>query len=114
MSLRKVTSNCVTSSWKTLLYKKHTKIHDLSEHKIPAACVCQGQITIGWKTKTSLERYNCGATGSGMDKDSKGQRKLENSGGGLLPAVIRKLKLKSGGKGLRSLLLLYSGINSKV
>ena len=28
-----------------------------------------------------------GATGSGMDKDSKGQRKLEDSGGGLLPAV---------------------------
>ena len=45
MSLRKVTSNCLTSSWKTLLYKKHTKIHDLSEHKTPAACVCQGQIT---------------------------------------------------------------------
>ena len=46
MSLRKVTSICVTSSWKTLFYKKHTKIHDLSEHKIPAACVCQGQITL--------------------------------------------------------------------
>ena len=28
-----------------------------------------------------------GATGSGMDKDSKGQRKTEGSGGGLLPAV---------------------------
>ena len=26
-------------------------------------------------------------TGSGMDKDSKGQRKMEDSGGGLLPAV---------------------------
>ena len=29
-----------------------------------------------------------GATGSGMDKDSKGQRKLEDSGGGLLPSVV--------------------------
>ena len=42
---------------------------------------------ISWKTKTSLERRHCGATGSGMDKDSKGQRKLEDSGGGLHPAV---------------------------
>ena len=25
--------------------------------------------------------------GSGMDKDSKGQRQIEDSGGGLLPAV---------------------------
>ena len=30
-----------------------------------------------WKNKPSLERWHCGATGSGMDKDSKGQRKLE-------------------------------------
>ena len=30
---------------------------------------------------------HCGATGSGMDKDRKGLRKLEDSGGGLLPAV---------------------------
>ena len=30
-----------------------------------------------WKTKTSLER------GSGLDKGNKGQRKLEDSGGGL-------------------------------
>ena len=35
----------------------------------------------------SLERRHCGATGNGMDKDSKGQRKLEDSGAGLLPAV---------------------------
>ena len=28
-----------------------------------------------------------GATGSGIDKDSKGQRKLEHSGVGPLPAV---------------------------
>ena len=28
-----------------------------------------------------------GATRSGMDEDSKGQRKMEDSGGGLLPAV---------------------------
>ena len=33
---------------------------------------------ISWKTKTSLERWHCGATGSGMDKDSKGQRKMED------------------------------------
>ena len=31
-------------------------------------------------------RGHCGATGSGMD-DSKGQRKMEDSGGGLLPVV---------------------------
>ena len=30
-------------------------------------------------TKTSLERWHCGATGSGMDKNSKGQRKMEDS-----------------------------------
>ena len=29
----------------------------------------------------------CGATGSGMDKDSTGQRMLEGTGGGLLPAA---------------------------
>ena len=39
---------------------------------------------ISWKAKMSLEKRYCG---SGMDKDSKGQRKLEDSGGGLLPAV---------------------------
>ena len=44
-------------------------------------------------TKASLERRHCGATGSGTDKDSKGQRKLGGgrggggSGGGLLPAA---------------------------
>ena len=42
---------------------------------------------ISRKTKTSLERRLCGATGSGMDKDSKGQRKMADSSGGLLPAV---------------------------
>ena len=42
---------------------------------------------ISRKTKTSLERWHCRATGSGMDEDSKGQRKREDSGGGLLPAV---------------------------
>ena len=42
---------------------------------------------ISRKTKTSLERRHCGATKSCMDKDSKGQRKMEDSGGGLLPAV---------------------------
>ena len=42
---------------------------------------------ISWKTKTSLERTHCGATLSSLDKHSKGQRKLEDSGGGLLPAV---------------------------
>ena len=41
---------------------------------------------ISWKTNTSAERRHCGATGSGLDKDSKGQRKLD-SGGGLLFAV---------------------------
>ena len=45
--------------------------------------------TISWKTETSLERLHCVATGSGMDKDSKGQRKLKDSGGGLLPAERR-------------------------
>ena len=44
---------------------------------------------ISWKTKTSLERGHCGATGSGMDRESKGKRNLENSGGGLLPALER-------------------------
>ena len=38
-------------------------------------------------TKTSLERWHCGATRSGMDEDNKGQRKMEDSGGGLLPAA---------------------------
>ena len=42
---------------------------------------------ISLKTKMSLARWHCGATGSGMDKDSEGQRKMEGSGGGLLPAV---------------------------
>ena len=42
---------------------------------------------ISQKAKTSLERRHSGVTGSGMDKDSKGQRKLEDSSGGLLPAV---------------------------
>ena len=32
-------------------------------------------------------KRHCRATGSGMDKDSKGQEKLEDSGGGLLAAV---------------------------
>ena len=43
-----------------------------------------------WKTKMSLEKKNHdGTTGNGMDKDTKGQRMLEDSGGGLglLPAV---------------------------
>ena len=44
-------------------------------------------IKISQKTKTSLERWHCGATRSGMDKDSKGQSKFEDSGGGLLPAM---------------------------
>ena len=39
-----------------------------------------------WKTKTVVCETT-GTTDSGMDKDSKGQRKLEDSGGGLLPAV---------------------------
>ena len=42
---------------------------------------------ISRKTEMSLERGRCLATGSGEDKDSKGQRKMEDSGGGLLPAV---------------------------
>ena len=42
---------------------------------------------ISWKTKSSLERWHCGATGSGMGKDTKQQRKLEDSVGGLFPAV---------------------------
>ena len=40
-----------------------------------------------WKTKISLERRHCGATGSGMNRDSKRQTKLEDSGRGLLSAV---------------------------
>ena len=31
---------------------------------------------ISWKTNTSLERWYCRATGSGMDNDCKGQRKM--------------------------------------
>ena len=42
---------------------------------------------ISWKTKTSLEKCHCGATGSSVDKDRKGQREMEDSGGGLLPAA---------------------------
>ena len=42
---------------------------------------------ISRKIKTSLERLHCGATRSGMDGDSKGQQKMEDSGGGLLSAV---------------------------
>ena len=34
-----------------------------------------------------VEKMTLWATQSGVDKDSKGQRKLEGSGGGLLPAV---------------------------
>ena len=44
------------------------------------------QCKINWKIKT-LERWHCGASGNNMVKDSKGQRKLEESGGRLLPAV---------------------------
>ena len=42
---------------------------------------------ISWKPKTLLEGPCCGATGSDMNKDSKGQKKLEESGGGQLHAV---------------------------
>ena len=42
---------------------------------------------ISWKTKTWLERWYCVATGSGMDKDRKGQRKMEYSDGGRFPEV---------------------------
>ena len=35
----------------------------------------------------ALRYPTVGAAGSGMDKASKGQEKLEESGGGLLPAV---------------------------
>ena len=42
---------------------------------------------ISWKTKELLETKHCGTTGRGMDKNSKGQRKLQDSGGGLPPAV---------------------------
>ena len=35
------------------------------------------------KTKTSLRKRHWEATGNGMDKNSKGQRKLEDSGGRL-------------------------------
>ena len=34
-----------------------------------------------------MERQHSGATGKGMDKDRKRQRKLEDSDGWLLPAV---------------------------
>ena len=49
--------------------------------------VADKRCKISKKTQRSLERLHCGATGSGMDKDSKGQRKMEDPGGGLLPAV---------------------------
>ena len=42
---------------------------------------------ISWKTKSSWERRHCGVTGNGMEKDCKRQRKLEGSGGGLLPVA---------------------------
>ena len=42
---------------------------------------------ISWKIKTSLERLHCGAAESGMDKSSKGQRKLEYCDGELLPSA---------------------------
>ena len=38
-------------------------------------------------TKTSSEICRCEARRNGVDKDSKGQRKLEDFGGGLLRAV---------------------------
>ena len=37
--------------------------------------------------KTKTDGWHCGATGNGIDKDSKEQRKLEDSVGGLLTAV---------------------------
>ena len=39
------------------------------------------------KINTMLARWRCGAAGSNMVKDSKGQKKLEDFGGGLLPAA---------------------------
>ena len=42
---------------------------------------------ISWKTETSLERWHCVATRSSKDKDRKGQRKVEDSGGGLLTVM---------------------------
>ena len=41
---------------------------------------------IGWKIKALLERSHCGSAGNSMDKDNKGQKKLVDSGGRLLPA----------------------------
>ena len=51
---------------------------------------------ISWKTKTLMDRWYCGATGSNMDKDSKGQRKLalEDSAGRLLPAAEAHLEME--------------------
>ena len=40
---------------------------------------------ISCKTRTSLERWHCGATGKGRDKDCKRQIKYEDSGGRLPP-----------------------------
>ena len=37
--------------------------------------------------RSTLERWHCGATGNGKDKDNKGHRKLEDPGRGLLPAA---------------------------
>ena len=40
--------------------------------------VGDGACGVGWGTKTSLERWNCGATRNGIYKDSKGLTKLED------------------------------------
>ena len=46
-------------------------------HPLQEECQKKGH-EISWKTKTSLKRCLYGATESGTDKGSKGQRKLED------------------------------------
>ena len=61
----------------------------------PTFYLAQSQYTDTGPTSPSADPITPGAwqgchwraTRSGMDKDSKGQRKMEDSGGGLLPAV---------------------------
>ena len=48
---------------------------------IRAMCLAHSHFVSDYVCHKSL------ATRSGMDKDSKGKRKMEDSGGGLLPAV---------------------------
>ena len=49
------------------------------------------------QTEMLWERSQDGATGSGVGKDSKGQRKLKDCGGGLLPSVQGQQRTEKAG-----------------